>query len=104
MEYPHQVYLLRHDGGLYVGITSNLSRRLEQHKQTKSNVVLLDSFTVPTRREAEGVEACLHGLQRKNFDVESYFCVEYFNLHSLWFRREHKGYPKYLEQKPRLRF
>lgn len=104
MEFPHQVYLLRHDGGLYVGITSSLPRRMEQHKMSKSNVVLLNSFTVPTRREAEGVEACLHGLQRKGFDVESYFSIEYFNLHSLWFRREHKGYPKYLVQKPQLKF
>ncbi|WP_411543271.1 GIY-YIG nuclease family protein, partial [Escherichia coli] len=41
MEFPHQVYLLRHAAGLYVGITSSLQRRLEQHKQSKSNVELL---------------------------------------------------------------
>lgn len=104
MEFPHQVYLLRHDGGLYVGITSSLDRRISQHQKEKSNVVLLDNFIVPTRREAEGVEACFHQMQRKGFDIKAYFSIEYFKLHSLWFNRSHKGYPKYLVQKPQLKF
>ena len=104
MEFPHQVYLLRHDGGLYVGITSSLHKRLEQHKKEKSNVELLDFFIVPTRREAEGVEATFHQMQRRGEDVSAFFCLEFFNLHSLWFCRGHKGYPKYLVQKPQLKF
>ena len=104
MEYPHYLYLLKHDGGLYVGLTANLQRRLQQHSEEKSNVVLLHSFMVPSRREAEGVEACFHQLQKKGANIKDYFSHEFFLLHSLWFHSEHKGFPKHLTQKPRLNF
>lgn len=104
MEFPHQVYLLRHDDGLYVGITSSIEKRIKQHKQTKKNVELLHHFEVPTRREAEGVEAFFHQLQRQAQDITAFFCREYFLLHSLWFHRDHKGYGKHLRQQPRIKF
>lgn len=104
MDWPHHVYLLKHQDGLYVGITTNLQRRLQEHSETKIDVILLHSFTVPTRREAEGVEASFHQLQKKGADIKDYFCHEFFLLHSLWFHKDHKGFPKHLTQVPRLNF
>jgi len=103
MEFPHDVYLLEHSEGPYVGITNNVNKRLEQHKQTKKDVRLLHHFKVSTRREAEGVEATFHQLMKQE-DITTLFCEEFFLLHSLWFHRGMKGYPKHLTQVPRIKF
>lgn len=103
-DFPHKVYLLLRNDVEYIGITASLDKRLSQHKEEWHDVQLLDSFMVPTRREAEGVEAQLHQLQRSLGSAKDFFSLEFFELHSLWFCRDHKGYPKHLVQKPRLTF
>ncbi len=103
-ETPHDVYLLEHSEGYYVGISNNVHYRLEQHKATKQNVRLAHHFKVPTRREAEGVEATFHQLMKQGEDMMDFFCEEFFLLHSLWFHRGMKGYPKHLTQVPRIKF
>lgn len=99
MDFPHYVYMLT-DG--YVGITSNLDSRMNDHR-IKRRATLAKCFMVPTRREAEGVEATFHQLQ-KTENVIPFFCEEFFLWHSLWFHRGCKGYPKHLTQQPRLKF
>ncbi len=94
MEFPHHVYILT-DG--YIGITASLRNRMKDHL-VKRNATLRESFIVPTRREAEGVEATLHHIG------EDFFCPEFYPLHSLWFHSGCKGYPKHLKQKPQLKF
>lgn len=101
------IYILRHDDNKeYVGITTSVSSRLEQHKKEKKNVSLKHSLelSVRNRRHAEGIEATLHQIQRSGQDAEDYLSLEFEKLHSLWYNSSCKGYPKHLQNKPLLRF
>jgi hypothetical protein len=100
MDFPHAVYLIKKKGKQYVGITNSIPRRMMQHGEHE----FITSFTVPTRREAEGVEATLHQLQKQYDDVEPFMDVEFYVNHSLWFNSANKGYPKHLRQQPQPRF
>lgn len=99
MEFPHHVYLIIKNGSQYVGITASLASRMKTHGPH----TFVTSFMVPTRREAEGVEATLHQLQKTVDDIEPYMDAAFYMAHSLWFNRSCKGYPKHLTQKPQLR-
>jgi hypothetical protein len=98
------VYLLWKNDDYYVVISANVHKRFLQHQQEDPEVQLLHHFKVPTRREAEGLEATLHHLQRQGEDVQDFFSPELFPLHTLWFNSKCKGYPKHLVSKPYMRF
>jgi hypothetical protein len=100
MEHPHAVYLIHKNGAPYVGLTANLARRMVEHGPHE----FITSFIVPTRREAEGVEATLHKMQKEGIDVAPFMDVDFYVNHSLWFNSTCKGYPKHLRQKPQPRF
>ena len=104
MEFPHDVYLIWKHKSYYVGTSSNAYKRLEQHQKEDPDAVLLDSFKVPTRREAEGIEATLHQIQKQGGNMEDWFDASIFPLHTLWFNSSCKGFPKHLKQKPYPRF
>lgn len=101
MSYPHFVYLIRRGDTEYVGITNDFARRLKEHKEADTFMC----FKVPTRREAEGVEATLHQLQKQGYEAADFFDKQFYLLHSLWFNSECKGFPKHLQfTTPQLRF
>lgn len=99
--YPHYVYLIRRGDEEYVGISGNLAHRLQSHKEPDTFMC----FKTPTRREAEGVEATFHELQRQGYEASELFDKTFFLLHSLWFHSGCKGFPKHLQHTtPYLRF
>ena len=69
------VYFLRsNDGRLYIGSTTDLSRRMNQHKHGQTptthrmgTLQLVFSQSYPTIREAREVERRLKGLKRRDY-------------------------------------